>query len=255
MKTSRWVELSAHQDSWDALMQVAQLPESVVQKFQVTNSVAGTVPTNYEPRYAYPLIVWLCDADCTQDQALDHIAAMSPQNYLGLTLDNIRPATSENGLERAVEFFQQLVDVENKIVTAVRRFRELVNVHTERIFLAGYGSAAESALTILAHQPDWFAGCLSFSGRYPKINELIGKRSLRGKRILLSARSGRDFWQAEQETQHAARMLIAGGASVTTKYHSSMAARFGDSIDETVSDHELRDVDQWIIANLFEPQH
>jgi poly(3-hydroxybutyrate) depolymerase len=251
MTTSRRVELETYENVWDALRQDAELAESVVKKYQVTDSVAGTVPTNYEPRYAYPLVVWLCDSDCDQEHALDHIASMSPQNYLGLALDDT-PDSKAQGLDRAVEFFQQLVELENNIVDAVREFRELVNVHTERIFLAGYGRAATTALTILGHQPSWFAGCACFSGSYPKANELLGNRSLTGKRVLLNAPPGQINWQAEQDTQHAARMLIASGADVTTKYQATSVSRFGNlNAEPRVSDKALRDFDEWIVSSLF----
>jgi hypothetical protein len=254
MTTSRRAELETYEQSWNALYQDTQLAESVVQKYHITDSVAGTVPTNYEPRYAYPLIVWLCDSNCLQEQALDLIASMSPQNYLGLTLEDSPSKTKSNGLDRAVEFFQQLVALENRIVDAVRSFRELVNVHTERIFLVGCGSAATSALKILSHQPNWFAGSVSFSGSYPKANELIGHRSLSGKRVFLSVPAGPTNWQAEQDTQHAARMLIASGAEVTTRYQTKSVSRFGEQERQLVSDQALRDVDDWVISGLFEPQ-
>lgn len=255
MTISRRANLNESKSAWDALSEVAQLPESVVQKFEITEEVSGTVPSNYEPKYAYPLIVWLCDSDCPQIEALDLIASISPQNYLGLTLNDVRSPQIAQGIDQAVEFLERLVQLENQIVSAVRSFREMVNVHTERVFLAGFGRAATSALTILGHQPSWFAGCLSFSGSYPMASKFVGQRSLAGKRIFASSPTAHIDWKAEQDTQHAARMLIASGADVTTKYYSDWTSRFAESRADRIANQTLRDVDDWIISNLFQPQH
>ena len=146
-------------------------PQSDVQFWQVNDFSAGTIPESYEPRYAYPLVVWLTGGDCGIDESLDHIAAMSPQNYLGLAVDEClfdMPASDQHDFDMPVEFLKRLVDVENRVVNAVRSVREVLNVHTERIFLAGAGDAASVALLLAMHQPEWFGGCIAFGGSFPR---------------------------------------------------------------------------------------
>jgi phospholipase/carboxylesterase len=226
---------------------VAERPEQI-QFWQVNDYAAGTIPENYEPRYAYPLIVWLTGRDCGVDESLTHIASMSPQNYLGLTVDECLFDLQEAGqhdIDMPVEFLKRLVDVENRVVAAVRSLRQVVNVHTERIFLAGAGDAASVALLLAMHQPEWFGGCIAFGGTVPPAATLLAnKAELAGKRFFLGTPGGRSAWQTSGSVRNGARQLVAAGADVSVSVNAS-------ETDPLVSRHSLREVDQWIISGIL----
>lgn len=211
---------------------------------QVNDFAAGLIPENYEPRYPYPLVLWLPGAECDTDEALGHIGNMSPQNYVGLAVEDCILETSETaGLDSAVDQLRQLVDIENRIVAAVRSFREFINVHTERVFIAGVGSGATTAMLVAMHQPEWFGGCISFSGRYPAAASLLPSTpALDGKRFWLSSLGGRANVTTSQATRHAARMLIAARTDVTTRIADSPLP---------VSHSMLRDLDEWLIRGIL----
>lgn len=223
-------------------------PHGDVQFWQVNDFAAGTIPESYETRYAYPLVVWLTDDDCGLDESLNHIAAMSPQNYLGLAIDEClfgRPESSQQDLDVPVEFLKRLVDVENRVVNAVRSVRQVLNVHTERIFLAGAGDAASVALLLAMHQPEWFGGCAAFGGSIPPAATLLaGKAELSGKRFFLGAPGGRTGWQTSNSVRNTARQLVAAGADVSVSVNASEA-------DALVNRRVLREVDQWIISGIL----
>lgn len=212
---------------------------------QVNEFSAGLVPENYEPRYPYPLVLWLPSSECDTDEALGHIGHMSPQNYVGLSVEGCvpGPGTHDSCLDSAVEQLRQLVDIENRIVAAVRSFREIINVHTERIFIAGVGAGASTAMLVALHQPEWFGGCISFSGEYPAAAALIPHRpELDGKRFWLNSPDCRAGLTAAGKTQHAARMLIAAGADVATRL---------DDSHRSISRSILRDLDEWLIRGIL----
>ena len=226
---------------------VAEQPEQI-QLWQVNDFAAGTIPENYEPRYAYPLIVWLTGRDCGVDESLNHIATMSPQNYLGMAIDECLfdlPNAEHKDVDVPVEFLRRLVDIENRVVTAVRSLRQVVNVHTERIFLAAAGDAASVALLLAMHQPEWFGGCVAFGGTFPPAAALLANKSeLAGKRFFLGASGSKAVWQQTGNVRHTASQLLAAGADVSVAVNDS-------EIDSLVNRQMLRDVDRWIISNIL----
>lgn len=213
---------------------------------QVNEFSAGLIPENYEPRYPYPLVLWLPSSECDTDEALGHIGNMSPQNYVGLAVEGCVLGANAGGsssLDFAVDQLRQLVDIENRIVAAVRSFREIINVHTERIFIAGIGEGASTAMLLAMHQPEWFGGCISFGGEFPAAASLIPHRpELDGKRFWLNSPRRNSGLTSAGRTRHAARMLIAAGADVATRLDDSHLP---------VSQSMLRDLDEWLIRGIL----
>jgi len=234
---------SAQPESWLS----CEAPESP-RFWQVNDFAAGTIPMSYEPRYAYPVIVWLSGTDCGTDDALRHIADMSPQNYLGLAVedclfDGVDP--DRDGFDLPVEFLKRLVAVENRIVSAVRSLRQVVNAHTERIFLAGAGDAAPVALLIAMHQPEWFAGGIAFGGQFPPAARLLAHRTaLSGSRFFLGAPAGRAAWQTHLGVRHSAGQLVAAGADVSMSVNEAEA-------EALVTRRVLKELDEWIISGIL----
>ena len=218
---------------------------------QVNDFSAGLIPDNYEPRYPYPLILWLPDSECDTDEALEHIGHLSPQNYVGLAVEDCIIQDSLSGtafphphsLDSAVDQLRRLVEIENRIITAVRSFREMINVHTERIFIAGLGKGALTAMLVAIHQPEWFGGCISFCGQYPAAASLFPPRpETRGKRFWLSSPGGRANVAAASATRNAAGRLVSSGADVTTHI---------DDSSQHVSPGLLRDLDKWLMHGIL----
>ncbi len=211
-----------------------------------TADAVGTVPDNYEPRYAYPLIVWLCDDDCGSAQAMSHISSMSPQNYVGLALEGaVLPERrqADDARDVLVDTLKHLVEIENRIVAAVRDFRQTVHVHSERVFLVGARRAASTALLVAMHQPEWFSGCVTFGGNYPtEAGLFVRRRRLTGPRFWLSAPQLDRVSNYGEGTLQAARQLIAAGADVTTHLHTS---------NRLICRSTLLELDRWIISGIL----
>lgn len=216
-------------------------------RWRVGAGASEIVPSNYEPRYAYPLVVWLTDSQCPVDSALQFIADLSPQNYVGLAIDDCIIQSilgvQETGPDTLVDFLRRVADAENRIVRLIRRFGRDVNFHPDRLFLAGMGDAATTALLIAMHQPDWFAGCIAIDGQFPPAGQLLARNvELAHRRFLLSSPGGRSAFQSEDATRHIARQLIASGADVTTRIESRQSP---------VSPQALRAIDEWILNGIL----
>lgn len=244
--SSRQNSDQSHPQPWEDVCQAQSAIQ--VQSWQVNDFAAGTIPESYEPRYAYPLIVWLTDGQRDVDTSLSHIVSMSPQNYLGLAIDECSfdlPGAGQDGFDVPVEFLKRLVDVENRVVSAVRAVRQVLNVHTERIFLAGADDAASVALLLAMHQPEWFGGCIAFGGAIPPAAALLAsQKALAGRRFFLGAPGGRSAWQSSGSMRESARRLVAAGADVSVSVNAT-------ETESLVNQRTLREVDQWIISGIL----
>ncbi len=209
---------------------------------QITEDATGLLPSSYEPGYAYPLIVWLAGRDCPVSDALGHISAMSPQNYVGLVLDESLTAC-RNDEARPLAFVQQLTQLEERLVEAVREFRLTANIHSERVFVAGSGEAGTWAQLLALHQPEWFGGAISFGGAFPRSAAVLARGdAIRETRFWLASPSLRTHWQSMLATQAAVRHLEALGADVATCVRDS---------NTLVSHSMLRELDRWIIDGIL----
>ena len=146
------------------------------------------VPENYEEGYAYPLVTWFHSDANDEDQLEDVMNALSPQNYIGLALRGNRPLEKTGGHRwDPPAFGQGNVGLSELLHLTTCRLRRAFHIHSERIFLAGSGHGADTALYLLARHPEWFAGAMLLdpfceSGTLPQ-NTL---NSLSGKPILVS---------------------------------------------------------------------
>src|SRR5438128_5222609 len=125
------------------------------------------LPTGYEPKYPYPLLVFFHGHGGNAEQILRLAPRLSRRNYiciglrgpqaLGLRADGSLGHTwGEN------EFYQTLV--EDYLLRAVEQTRRNYHVHSERIYLAGFSEGATMAYRLGLVFPERFAGVISLNG-------------------------------------------------------------------------------------------
>lgn len=202
------------------------------------------VPENYEPNYAYPLVVWLHEAGRSERDIVDVLPHISMRNYLGLALrgtapahprlpgDGIAPASYRwSPSERSRLVFQ------DELHASVRRLRKDFHIHSERVFLAGAAEGASLAWELFLARPEWFAGVAVFGGRFPwRRRPLRRYRELRGKRVFLAADASAPAGLSDAE--HLGRLLYTAGLNVRVRCHVP-SRRWPRSI--------FRQVDHWIM--------
>jgi len=159
---------------------------------------ARFVPRQYEPNYAYPLLVLLHGRGGDEDQLIRAMPALSRQNYVGLGLRGPAPVLKRErliGHSWGPEFevperssFRQapplaesdrfrramaepeldpITRLEDGVFASVRETRSLLHVHSERIFLVGCGEGAAAAYRLGLSFPDRFAGVVAINGWLP----------------------------------------------------------------------------------------
>ncbi len=148
-------------------------------------------PTRYEPKYAYPLIIWLNDRSSNSRSFQEQMLLISDQNCLGLEIPLERFDRMEDG------YLEQIL---NRIQEELVEFHSQANIHPERIYLAGFAKQASLAMQLTLLHPLQFAGFLAIDpiDNLPDL-PLKNFRFLRHLRCLLTTTSGS---QSESENSN-----------------------------------------------------
>lgn len=189
------------------------------------------VPEHYEPNYAYPLIAWLSlpGRSNGRPQRLHRLMRMvSERNYFAISV----PVTDPDRIEE-------------QLYASFIRLRRRYHLHTERVYLLGFGDAGTQALETGLRQPDWFAGVAAISARWPDSLRLLARfDELRGKRVLLGIEES-DNAPLVADCLYMQQLLWSAGMHVTA-LASSDGANGGRSL--------LREVDRWVMQAIEQPE-
>jgi phospholipase/carboxylesterase len=201
------------------------------------------VPEHYEPRYDYPLIVWLHSDESSEWELDVAMEAISLRNYLAIAPRGHRTSAKSNRLFRWGTQLADLMVAENLVFECVDALLESMPVHADRIFLAGVGSAGTVAQWIGLKHPNRFAGVVSMQGAFPKHRcALSGWKDARELPVL--------FLQGEPtkgcgDTEVVEAMRLAHAAGLGYRF-----VRFRDP-NAGLLGHRLADVSQSIDSEMF----
>jgi phospholipase/carboxylesterase len=126
------------------------------------------VPEHFEPRYDYPLIVWLHSDDSSEWELDVVMEAISLRNYLAIAPRGHRISAKSNRLFRWGTQIADLAVAENLVFECMDALLEGLPVNPGRIFLGGVGSGGTVAQWIGLKHPNRFAGVVSIQGVFPK---------------------------------------------------------------------------------------
>jgi phospholipase/carboxylesterase len=200
------------------------------------------LPQAYEPRYPYPLLVFLHGRGADEHQWLNALPDLSRRNYVGLGLRGPRPVhLGPSGQTESFGWGRHRpgdAEVEDYVLGAIRETMRASHVHSERIYLAGFCEGAAVALQLALTFPDKFAGAIALNGWLPEgpfSNDLAAIRrmnfflghGLANERVPL------------RRAKEAADFLYAAGAKVALEPYESGHDLAGDM---------LRDVNRWLIS-------
>jgi phospholipase/carboxylesterase len=232
---------------------------------------ARFIPRQYEPNYAYPLLVLFHARGGDEDQLVRAMPALSWRNYVGLALRGPQPvvkrdrllgfgwgpdfehpdracARARTRLPEAEVVRRMLQDSEpdacdrweEAVFSAILQTRQLLHIHSERIYLMGCGEGAAVAYWLALSYPERFAGVVAINGWLPV-----------GLRPLWRVKSCRDLpvlvvhgaWNNKAPLHEARRnvaTLRAGGLRVAFQSYPST---------HRLTTPMLADVDTWLIGH------
>jgi phospholipase/carboxylesterase len=230
------------------------------------------IPRQYEPNYAYPLLV-LFHARCgDEEQLVRAMPALSWRNYVGLGLRGPETITKRDrlvGYGWGAEFerperkrvrqsanfpdaeivrrvlFDQEPEVfdrlEETIFAAILQTRRLLHVHSERIFLVGCGEGAAVAYWLGLRFPERFAGVVAINGWLPVGLRPLGRvRACRNLSVLVV----HGAWNSRtplHEARQNVGTLRAGGLRVAFQSYPC---------SHRLTNPMLADVDTWLMGHF-----
>ena len=211
--------------------------------------VATFQPTNYEPGYAYPLVLWLHDSGGNEQELPQMMQHLSTQNYVA-----VAPRATQEALQGQDDWGQQgydwvqepnaIADTEQAVDEAIELARERFNIHPNRVFLLGQGEGGTMALRVAMQSPRRFSGVASFSGALPRHHSPFRNVStIRNLPFLLAASQESPQYQEAQVCRDL-KLLHSAGCSVSHR-------QYPGSDDLTTS--MLADANRWMMELACTP--
>lgn len=202
------------------------------------------LPTGYQPKYAYPLLVFLHGHGGSEEQVLRLAPRLSRRNYiciglrgpqaLGLRADgHLAYSWGPDGQSDAL--------VEDYVLRAIEQTRRNYHVHSERIYLAGFCEGATVAYRLGMQFPDKMAGIISLNGAMPRSGgPLLRLPEARQLRVLIGhgiANAVVPLAMAKQDF----RLLYTAGLDVRMHTYAATHRLHSDM---------LRDINRWVMDGI-----
>jgi len=113
------------------------------------------------------LFLWLHSCHSSEQELESVMPVLSLQNYVGCAPRG--PISSDRGGNRFVwgETPSAMAVSEEIIFESIESAKRHFSIDSSRVFLAGFGSGASSALRIALRYPSRFAGVAAFCGPFP----------------------------------------------------------------------------------------
>jgi phospholipase/carboxylesterase len=148
------------------------------------------LPAGYEPNYPYPLLVFFHGHGGSEDQLLRLAPRLSRRNYICIGLRGPQSldyrGDGRPGYTWGPEG-QCDASVEDYVLSAVEQTRRSYHVHSERIYLAGFGEGATLAYRLGLTYPEKFGGVISLNGCMPRRGgPLLRLPDVRQLRVLIA---------------------------------------------------------------------
>lgn len=203
---------------------------------------ATFLPQGYEPRYAYPLLVFLHGRGESEQQWIDLAPTISRRNYICLSLRGPQPVARPDG---TVGYGwgdgdgDRELDLEASIFEAIRETMRSCHIHSQRIFLAGCCEGAATALRIGLTYPEKFAGVVSFNGWLPKQPVVGLGRFKRHRRLAVFVGHGTlNRVVSPKRCKEAFSLFYSAGIPVSMRSYP---------VGHGIHQEMLRDMDRWVL--------
>jgi phospholipase/carboxylesterase len=200
---------------------------------------ATLAPIHYEPRYAYPLVVWLHGASDNERQLSRVMPLVSIRNYVAV---GPRGTTADRPRRGAFRWRQTLRDIElaeARVLECVEIAEHRFHIHAQRIFLAGFGCGGTMAIRVAWNNPGRFAGVATIGGPLPNRNCPLRHVNAMRRMPCFLATSRRSCQFPESAVCRDLRLLHAVGCTVDLRQYPC-----GDELTTNM----LADLDRWMMG-------
>jgi phospholipase/carboxylesterase len=208
---------------------------SVVLSAAPNRPVRVYLPTDYQPKYAYPLVVLFhADGEC-EEHAARLVPLLSRRNYVALC---VRGAVKLGPQADGRPTFGWGAGADRGVKAALAYTASEYHIHPARVFLVGVGEGAAAAYrfgrSLRGHGPR-AAGVVALNGALPP-----GRTPARDLRVLIAHGTTNPVVPLAAARRAAARLTAAGASVRLTRYATS----------HRVHADMLRDANRWIMAQV-----
>jgi len=200
-------------------------------------------PFGYEPRYPYPLIVFLHGNGGNEQQILRLAPKVSRRNYVSIGLRG--PVCLGPNPKGALGFSwgdaSHYDMIEEYLLEAIQQTRLHYHIHSERIYLAGFAEGATLAYRMGLQYPDKINGVIALNGHMPREDRpLLRLPETRSLRVLIGHGIANSVVPTSM-VRDDYRLLYAAGMDVEMKNYATNNRLHKDM---------LRDMNRWIITGF-----
>ena len=197
-------------------------------------------PVGYEPRYPYPLIVFLHGDGGNEEQILRLAPRVSRRNFVSIGLRG--PVCTGPNRKGALGFSwgdaSHLPMIEDYLLEAIRQTRRQYHIHSERIYLAGFAEGATLAYRMGLLFPDKINGVIALNGHMPRVDRpLLRLPDVRSLQVFIGHGVANSIVPASLVREDH-RLLYAAGMEVEMHTYATNHRLHKDM---------LRDMNRWII--------
>jgi len=195
------------------------------------------LPTDYQPKYAYPLVVLFhADGEC-EEHAARLVPLLSRRNYVALCLRGaVKLGLRSDGLPA----FGWDGEADRGAKAALAYTAARFNIHPARVFLLGVGEGAAAAYRFaqsLRNRSLRAAGVVALNGMLP-----TGRVPATDLRVLVAHGTANPVVPFSDARRAAARLTGAGAAVRVNRYLTS----------HRLHADMLRDANRWIMTQVAE---
>ncbi|MCS6863586.1 MAG: hypothetical protein RMJ56_14075 [Gemmataceae bacterium] len=188
------------------------------------------LPTDYQPKYAYPVVVlWHADGS-REEEAMRWVPRLSRRNYLAVC---IRGPVLGGVRGDGCPVFGWGRRADALTAAAVRYVAAHYHVRSDGVYLLGVGEGGTAAYRFARAYPDLVAGVAALNSQLPMVRGPIARL-----RVLIAHGATNMRWPLI-EARRSARRLAAAGADVHFQRYPTSHRLHPDM---------LRDANRWIMT-------
>lgn len=208
--------------------------------------VSMFLPQSYEPRYPYPLLVFLHGHGEKETQWIDAVPSLSRRNYICIGLRGPHRVVGKDGREGYGWGRNRRCDgaIEDYVLTAVHETMRVCHIHSERVFLAGFCEGATIAYQLGLAFSEKVAGIIALNGWLPPGPLPLSRATVTAKSLNVFIGHGTaNQVVPPHKADEAHRFFYSAGLPVEMRFYPA-AHRLHPAM--------LRDVDRWLIGHCHQ---
>jgi len=199
---------------------------------------ATFAPVHYEPRYAYPLIVWLHNSDSNERELSQIMPLVSMRNFVAIAPRGTSEQKRAGGRFRWHQTTDAIESAQSRISECIAVAKQRFNIHERRVFLVGRGTGGTMALRTAWREPGKYAGVAAINGPLPsRMSPMRHVNELRRVPCLLTTSRDSQSYPSAQVCQDL-RLLHVAGCTVALRQYPG---------NDELTSNMLSDLNRWLM--------